>query len=628
LNVDVVAKTGPKTKILTYRWPEHLGEPLIGQRVRVPLRSKLQEAWIVGVSSTEVSFVLREVKKVIGSGPPPNVVDLCLALSWIYKVSAGYFLQMASPDRVGKHSRRSLGDEPRTLRYLPGSGSDPLELIGDFSAPKTYWVPPNHTLLEVIRERVRSHLVRGPCLVLLPNRERVEEASKSLIDIDAPVHLLESDWHLIAGHRGSQVVLGTRSAVLAPLVSLSAVIVVDPLDRSMREQRSPFYETYDLALIRSALEGAEMETVTTLPPLVSLAHSKVLRPPMREMIKASARVMLWDMTESKSYLDVVSRALQITQKTKAQGSLEVDASLVVVYNKKGFILKIRCKSCKTVQTCEVCKSPLLGVTGGISSSMHKEDWLRLEKERATLKGQRCPSCKVTYPPICGVCHSLDLATYSKGTEKIARELSLALGRGTKIEELTSVSIPGSEDDQIDDGRKSIDVLVGTEATLLRSIKAEAVVFLDFDQFINPLEDGETYVLYLLTRALDMVSMAGGSVHLQGRYLETPLVQLARKGHVEEFVREIFNERKTFGLPPFSVVAKVDHRSGMELESWVEKSSSELPYKEIVFGEDDKGDILVSARTKVDLLRVLGLYEEESSTRLRRLELSPRGTGFL
>ncbi len=621
MNVDVLPKTGPRSKALTYLWPESLGVPEVGMRVRVPLRSLVQEGWIVKVGAEASNFHLKPVRSKISPGPPAPLVDFCLALGELYRVSPSYFLQMASPKDHGSKDFRYDRKPPYVRRYGYDGGADALELLEMSNQPVLYWTPSDSSLLHVLRQRVDHHLYNGGSIVVVvPNYLRLREVETVLEGQGYVLHVYDNDWIDIAACSTKQVVIGPRSAVMAPVANLRALIVVDPLDRSMREQRTPFYELWEIAKYRAQFDNLELEVVTTMPPISVLRSVKVMKAPKVTMAKGFGRVYLHNSYDFGSYLEIVPKVFDISNRQSQYLSDDLDATLIVVFNKKGFILRVRCKSCKEVQACESCSQPLVGVTSVSDAGAENSSRVTLAKERAKLSGLYCASCKVTYPPICARCRSFELRSASKGTQKVSQELQTILGDKVKVVELESLESV--------DTKSRFDVLVATESVLLGSYKASSVLFLDFDQLIYPNSEGSTYLMYLLSRASSVVQGSKGSIHLQGRYLNSELVQALHRGKGVDYIRELYKERERFGLPPFSDVAKLDQESARRFQSYIDASLESGVDLGVFVGDVDEQEVYVSAGSRRDLLQAVRSFERDSRYKVKRFELSPRGVGFL
>ncbi len=621
MNVDVLPKAGPRSRALTYSWPESLGEPVVGMRVKVPLRSLIQEGWIVKIGADASKYHLKDVRSKLGPGPKAPLVDLCFALGELYRTSPAYFLQMASSNEHVARDFRYEVESPYLMRYGPYGRADPFELMEEAVRPVLYWSPSDGSLLDVLKDRVSSYLERGgSVVVIVPNFARVNEVKVALDTLGCVVNVYDNDWMNIASCQSCQVVIGPRSAVMAPVSNALALVVVDPLDRSMREQRTPFYELWDIAKYRAQFEGLQLEAVTTLPPLSALRSAKVMKPPKVVMAKGFARVYLHNTSDHQSYLEVVPKIFELSKKQSQGAGSKIDATLVVVFNQKGFILRVRCKSCKVIQVCESCERPLIGVTGAVHGNLEGFNRVTWAKERSTLNGLFCSSCEITVPPVCSGCRSFELASVSKGTQKISIELQTVLGERATVREMESL--------EGGDAQSPIDIVVATESVLLGSMKAAAVLFLDFDQFIYPNSETKTYLMYLFSRASTIVGGSRGAVHLQGRYMNAEFVQELHSAKMVEYLRRLYKERESFGLPPFSEVANVDVNSSKEFGLYLESMNPDGADLDVFVGNTDERGTYISASSRKQLLKAVRSFEQERGSRIKRLELAPRGVGFL
>src|SRR4029077_16097277 len=88
------------------------------------------------------------------------------------------------------------------------------------------------------------------------------------------VHSDESDAaRTIAWRRETQggcVVVGGRSAVLAPVPDLAAAIVVDDADEALQEERSPTWHARDVLHERARRAGVPFTVCSPAPPVEAL----------------------------------------------------------------------------------------------------------------------------------------------------------------------------------------------------------------------------------------------------------------------------------------------------------------------------------------------------------------------
>jgi primosomal protein N' len=95
-------------------------------------------------------------------------------------------------------------------------------------------------------------------------------------------------WDIARGKR--RVVLGGRTAALVPAFPLGIVIVHSETDRTLKEQRSPYYDAREVAEARATASGADLVLAAEAPSLRSLHRAQsggwALVEPPREAMRA------------------------------------------------------------------------------------------------------------------------------------------------------------------------------------------------------------------------------------------------------------------------------------------------------------------------------------------------------
>src|SRR2546423_12038662 len=98
----------------------------------------------------------------------------------------------------------------------------------------------------------------------------------------------------------ARVVLGTRSAVFAPVANLGLIIIDEEQDASYRQEESPFYNARDTAIVRSQKESATVVLGSATPSLESFHNAQTgkyqyLNLPQRIGERSLAKAELVDM---------------------------------------------------------------------------------------------------------------------------------------------------------------------------------------------------------------------------------------------------------------------------------------------------------------------------------------------
>ena len=164
-------------------------------------------------------------------------------------------------------------------------------------------------------------------------------------------------WHRI--RRGeARVVVGTRSAVFAPVVRLGLVIVDEEHDSSYKQEETPRYHGRDVAVMRAKINDAVVVLGSATPSLESWANAERGRYARVEMLervmgRALPEVELVDMRaefEAVGKEEVFSRRLL----EETQATLDRGEQAIILLNRRGYSFVVMCRSCGAKVECENC----------------------------------------------------------------------------------------------------------------------------------------------------------------------------------------------------------------------------------------------------------------------------------
>lgn len=210
-------------------------------------------------------------------------------------------------------------------------------------------------------------------------------------------------WHRI--RRGEvDVVVGTRSAVFAPLDNVGLVIVDEEQDSAYKQEESPRYHGRDVAVVRGRMEGAVVVLGSATPSLESAANAKAgrydsLTLTQRILNRPLAKVRIVDMREEYATEGsdvVISRALWAALENR----LSLGEQSLVLLNRRGFATVIFCRQCAATLECPHCS---------VTLTYHR-----------TARRVRCHYCNYSssVPKVCGTCGGEFLEQSGFGTERI------------------------------------------------------------------------------------------------------------------------------------------------------------------------------------------------------------------
>jgi primosomal protein N' (replication factor Y) len=200
------------------------------------------------------------------------------------------------------------------------------------------------------------------------------------------------DWWRV--RRGdARIVVGTRSAVFAPLENLGLIIVDEEQESSYKQEETPRYNGRDTAVYRARLEGAVALLGSATPSLETYHNAragkyKLLTLASRVENRPLASVEIVDLREE---FRRQHRAAPVSEALRAAIALRLEerTQAMVLINRRGYSWSLLCRGCGALVECQNCS---------IALTYHKSRQ-RLECHYcgysiAPLK--QCPKCKSEY----------------------------------------------------------------------------------------------------------------------------------------------------------------------------------------------------------------------------------------
>ncbi len=256
-------------------------------------------------------------------------------------------------------------------------------------------------------------------------------------------------WHRI--RQGDvDVVVGTRSAVFAPLDRLGLVIVDEEHDTSYKQEESPRYHGRDAAIMRGRQAGAVVVLGSATPSMESYHNAMSGRYvrvvlPQRILERPLPAVRIVDMREELAAqgADVVLSSVLVEG---LESRLERGEQSLVLLNRRGYAAAVLCRQCGQTLECPNCS---------ITLTFHR-----------SAGRMRCHYCNYSQPKpsLCPNCAGPYLERLGLGTERIESEIAKALpeARVARLDR-DAVRRRGVATGLLERfGAGDIDVLVGTQ----------------------------------------------------------------------------------------------------------------------------------------------------------------------
>src|SRR5688572_12354117 len=347
----------------------------------------------------------------------------------------------------------------------------------------------------------------------------------------------------------ARVVIGTRSAVFAPLENLGIVIVDEEHDGSYRQNESPFYHARDVAVVRANRADAVVVLGSATPSLETFhnAHTdkyKFLRLQNRIGGRPLARAELIDMREvfKRAGKDVVlsPQLIAAIEETHVRGE-----QTMILINRRGFSSFVLCRSCGETLRCKNCD---------ITLTYHRIDGYLI-----------CHYCNynVKTPKECPFCESEFLYFMGHGTEQVEdivrkRFPNLTIARIDR-DTMSRKGEMAKTLNAFDKGE--IDMLVGTQMIAkghdFHNVTLVGVISVDTMLGMPDLRSAER-TFQLLTQVAGRAGRGNlpGRVLIQTYYPEHYALRHAVGQDFEGFYKEEMRYRERLGYPPYFVLASI------------------------------------------------------------------------
>jgi primosomal protein N' (replication factor Y) (superfamily II helicase) len=347
----------------------------------------------------------------------------------------------------------------------------------------------------------------------------------------------------------ARVVLGTRSAIFAPVRDLGVIIVDEEQDASYRQEESPFYHARDTAIVRAQMEAATVVLGSATPSLESFHNAQTgkyryLSLPERIGRRPLARAELVDMRDvfARHQKPVVfsDELIEAIEQTHSRGEQSI-----ILLNRRGYSSFILCRSCGESIMCPNCD---------VTLTYHRGD-----------KTLVCHYCNhhQRAPAQCPTCASKFIYYVGEGTEQIEELLRkrfprLRIGR---IDRDTKSRRHEFEKTLLDFAKGEIDMLVGTQMLAkghdFPNVTLVGVVSVDAGLALPDFRAAER-AFQLITQVAGRAGRGAlpGRVLIQTYHPQHYALRYANAQDYQGFYDEEIRHRRNHGYPPFVALAIV------------------------------------------------------------------------
>ncbi|MDE5771547.1 MAG: primosomal protein N' [Ruminococcus sp.] len=339
----------------------------------------------------------------------------------------------------------------------------------------------------------------------------------------------------------ADIVIGTRSAVFAPLDNIGLIIMDEEGERSYKSDTTPRYNAHDVAKQRCAYHGSTLLLASATPSVESyyLAEKGLYR-----LIKMNKRyhsmplpeVSIIDMSEERADGNMTEFSRTLVDEINL--NLQNGEQTILLLNRRGYHTIISCVDCFQPVYCPNCSVPL---------TYHKKNG-RLMCHYCGYSGElvkKCPSC-----------NSERLKSMGFGTQKLEEELSMYFptAKILRMDADTTFSRYSYEKNFTDFRNGKYDIMIGTQmigkgldfpnVTLVGVLSVDKALYAgDFRSYER------TFSLITQVVGRSGRSLKRGRAVLQTFIPDHYIINLSAVQDYESFYKEEIALRRTMIFPP-------------------------------------------------------------------------------
>lgn len=434
--------------------------------------------------------------------------------------------------------------------------------------------------------------LEGTRLVIFPTVREVKAFVSSAIARN--VNLIEYGSHLSLSERkrafneivsgGASLVVGTRSAIFAPMEGVTEIVVVDEWSEHYYEQRAPYWNLRDVAIARATIESSQLFFLSSSASLEMMQHidrGRVIgsRRPRFSGLLTKIKVTC----APHSYLAIVRNSLK-------------RGPVLITVAEKNFSNLFLCQRCRSVAQCKCGGRIVIATRGEFVCSLctvRTRDW-------------RCKEC-----------NSSQFIMIKSGIERVKEEISKSI---PNIPIYTS-----THDRELLFPKEERAIIISTSGMEPTSPEGfSAIVLLDGEQLVSrPFVRAEEEVLQRWFKTLQLLQKNGEV------FLSLPshhrISQSVIASDPVKYLRSELSERQRLGLPPSRVCIKVESK-GESLSSLRTRLLKQFPTSTIhLSGNSFSLLMLVDSsimQESLNSLRALQKVRSMQSKSVYRITINP------
>ena len=534
-----------------YLVPDNLSDSVAtGIRVQVPFHGREVEAIVLSRQSHSELSGLKSISKVLSlqSVATPESLELIATVAKRWAAHPFDVIRSAIPPRVASVDKEDWAQSPSCGVQTRGNRS-------------YIHIPPATNRFEFIATTAKRLIGTGSSLILVPDSRSLSRLLEYLPDsivLDSALERSDRYRNFLKSRYGrSQTIIGTRSAIFAPIEDLENIIVLDEGSEHHYEIRSPGWNVRDVAILRCRQSEIKLTFIGYSP---SSEVARLIENKWIGYTSERSRVDISSFAQSHGEL-IPSRLISEIRKAIHTGPV------LFLAPRKGYSQVIACAKCRNIAQC-TCGGKLLKKT---SQSMPE-----------------CTICAEGYPDWkCSWCQSATPYLIGRGSDRFAFEIGAAFPGIPIIQSSAEKMV-----EQLDESRA---LVIATPGSVPFTSSGYAlVVILEAERFFMQSDiraQERTRELFFSTAAM---ASARGKVALVASG-DHPIIGAIAAWKPSLISQRELRERLEVNLPPFTRAVTLDiaQSESLALIRGLKKAQEEgrLPISTQLLGPSVlKGDI--------------------------------------
>lgn len=558
-----------KLETLTYQIPEDM-EVKEGSFVNIPLRNQKIEGVVIGISDKKPPYPTKNISELLSEYPLLQKWQLEVVkwMSEYYFAPLQKCVNLFLPPKLYKSEEIKPADKKNTntKHVLTENQKEAVEKI--FNTTKKFSLIRGVTgsgKTEIYLHLVEKYLEQGKqCILVVPEISLTPQMINYFENIFGnKVAILHSrltekqrslEWlKIYLGE--SQIVIGPRSAIFAPVKNPGLIILDEEHEFSYKQEQSPRYHA--LEVIKKIAKFTDTKVVLgSATPSVSTYYKatqgeyKLIEIEERIGGAKLPPVKIVDLREEfmKKNYSVLSDDLQ----EEIQKTLDTKKQAILFLNKRGAASAVVCRECGYMEKCTACDVP-----------MTYHNYLPSDNQfKPTLICHHCGLIN-NVPLKCPECSCVSIKYVGAGTQKVELEVKKMFpqARVARVDKDT-VAKRGSFE-KIYNKMKAgeIDILIGTQmigkGLHLPNVNLVGVILADIGLHFPDFRSSER-TFQLLTQVAGRAGRGEtpGKVIIQTYMPENSAINYSKTHNYLDFYKNEIEERKQLNYPPFGKIAKL------------------------------------------------------------------------